>query len=59
VIHQFMPCISNVINKIKLPISERSEDVLNHIQIMASWRITCEDKSDHHRFHDKKQSAWS
>jgi hypothetical protein len=33
-----------------LPMSERSEDVLNHIQIMASWRITCEDKSDHHRF---------
>jgi hypothetical protein len=36
VIHQFMPCISNVINKIKLSISERSEGVLNHIQIMAS-----------------------
>jgi hypothetical protein len=44
VIHQFMPCISNVINKIKLTMNERSEDVLNHIQIMASWRITCEDK---------------
>jgi hypothetical protein len=42
-----------------LPMSERSEDVLIHIQIMASWRVTCEDKSDHHRFHDKKQSAWS
>jgi hypothetical protein len=36
VIHQFMSCISNVINKIKLPMSERSEDVLNNIQIMAS-----------------------
>jgi hypothetical protein len=36
VIYQFMSCISNVINKIKLPISERIEDVLNHIQIMAS-----------------------
>jgi esterase/lipase len=36
VIHQFMSCIRNVINKIKLPMSERSEDVLNHIQIMAS-----------------------
>ena len=59
VIHQFMSCIRNVINKIKLPMSERSKDVFNHIQIMASWRITCEDKSDHHRFHDKKQSAWS
>ena len=36
VIHQFMSCIRNVINKIKLPMSERSKDVLNHIQIMAS-----------------------
>jgi hypothetical protein len=57
VIYQFMSCISNVINKIKLPISERSEDVLNHIQIMASWRITCEDKRDHRRFYDKKRSV--
>jgi hypothetical protein len=57
VIHQFMSCISNVINKIKLPMSERSKDVLNHIQIMASWRITCEDKRDHRRFYDKKRSA--
>ncbi len=57
VIYQFMSCISNVINKIKLPISERSQDVLNHIQIMASWRITCEDKRDHRRFYDKKRSA--
>jgi hypothetical protein len=40
-----------------LPISERSEDVLNHIQIMASWRITCEDKRDYRRFYDKKRSA--
>jgi hypothetical protein len=36
VIHQFKSCIRNVINKIKLPMSERSEDVLNHIKIMAS-----------------------
>ena len=52
-----MSCISNVINKIKLPMSERSKDVLKHIQIMASWRITCEDKRDHRRFYDKKRSA--
>ena len=57
VIHQFMSCIRNVINKIKLPMSERSKDVLNHIQIMASWRITCEDKRDHRRFYDKKRSV--